>query len=292
MNLNFDTFQPRPLPSPLLAGGPSPAPAPGEKPPARAPATLPVRLGREEAPESRWGAGVLVALVVHGVALATALTVSTEREAAKAAVESTPTLVFFAPRAPAAVAAAPTVAPATRPAAPRAAQRKALVAPRAVPPPVVAAAPKAPEPAETEAVPSEAQVEVSAAATAPAAVAAGGAGVGTVVGDGRPGAAFGSGDGAVEVGQLAQAPRLRTQIAPRFSREAHARHVEGTVVVRIIVDAQGRVEADQSRIVRSVPELDAAVLSAVSRWTFTPGIGRDGRPVRVYLTIPFKFSLR
>jgi protein TonB len=41
---------------------------------------------------------------------------------------------------------------------------------------------------------------------------------------------------------------------------------------------------------RSVPLLDGAALDAVSRWRFTPALN-NGRPVRVWVAIPVRFSL-
>ena len=60
----------------------------------------------------------------------------------------------------------------------------------------------------------------------------------------------------------------------------------------VVLGRQGRVEPEHTRIIRSVPELDAAAVSAVSQWRFSPAIGRQGRPVRVIVEIPVQFSLK
>jgi len=56
--------------------------------------------------------------------------------------------------------------------------------------------------------------------------------------------------------------------------------------------SDGRIEPEHTRVVRSVPALDAAALSAVGQWRFTPALGHQGRPVRVIVEIPVNFSLK
>ena len=75
---------------------------------------------------------------------------------------------------------------------------------------------------------------------------------------------------------------------PDKSREAG---IEGTVYIRFIVDAQGRVI--QTEIVRGVnEELDSEtrrVVKMMPQWT--PG-RQDGKAVPVYFMLPVKFSLK
>jgi protein TonB len=44
------------------------------------------------------------------------------------------------------------------------------------------------------------------------------------------------------------------------------------------------------RVLRSDPALDAAVLTAVRQWRFTPA-RKDGRPVESTITVPISFQL-
>ena len=85
---------------------------------------------------------------------------------------------------------------------------------------------------------------------------------------------------------------MLAQVKPRYPRRAKADGIEGLVLVRIIIGTDGRVEPEHTRVIRSVPELDAAAISAVSQWRFSPAIGRQGRPVRVIVEIPVQFSLK
>ncbi|HZH15075.1 MAG TPA: TonB family protein, partial [Archangium sp.] len=111
--------------------------------------------------------------------------------------------------------------------------------------------------------------------------------------DGREGGLVGAtGGAALELKQVARAPEVLQQLKPRYPRRAKADGIEGLVLVRIIIGADGRVEPEHTRVIRSVPELDAAAISAVSQWRFSPALGRQGRPVRVIVEIPVQFSLK
>jgi periplasmic protein TonB len=64
-------------------------------------------------------------------------------------------------------------------------------------------------------------------------------------------------------------------VKPRYPNDAFVNKTEGTVLVEIVIDAEGRVV--RARIVRSVPGLDEAALQAVRQWHFTAP--HAGRPV-------------
>ncbi len=165
--------------------------------------------------------------------------------------------------------------------------------PRA-PTPLPAMAPVEPvleRPAEA-AVPEEAAVEGG--------TAAGVAGVGGVIGglvggvlDGREGGLVGATGGeALELKQVAQAPRVLQQVRPHYPQRAKADRLVGLVVVRVIIGIDGRIEPENTRVLRSVPGLDAAAIAAVHQWRFSPALGHQGRPVRVIVEIPLQFSLK
>jgi protein TonB len=46
-----------------------------------------------------------------------------------------------------------------------------------------------------------------------------------------------------------------------------------------------------ARVLRSIPALDEAALSAVSRWQFTPTVV-NGAPVAVLMTVTVNFTLQ
>lgn len=101
-----------------------------------------------------------------------------------------------------------------------------------------------------------------------------------------------SGDEAVDLKQVSRPPAVLEQVVPQYPRQARSQGIEGLVLVRIIIGIDGRVEPERIRIMRSVPELDAAAMAAVRQWRFSPAIGRHGRPVRVIVEIPVQFSLK
>jgi protein TonB len=116
--------------------------------------------------------------------------------------------------------------------------------------------------------------------------------VGGVLG-GREGGLVGASEGtALELAQVARPPAVLEQVAPRYPRQARSRGIQGLVLVRIILGVDGRVEPGHTRVLRSVPALDAAALSAVSQWRFSPALGHHGRPVRVILEVPIQFTLK
>jgi protein TonB len=72
---------------------------------------------------------------------------------------------------------------------------------------------------------------------------------------------------------------------------ARRRGYEGTVVLAVLVNAQGKVE--DSRVRRSCGHdiLDEAALKAVQNWLFEPG-KRGNRPVSMWVNVPIRFQLR
>ena len=76
----------------------------------------------------------------------------------------------------------------------------------------------------------------------------------------------------------------------KYPAEASQKHQQGTVMIKFVVAADGRVR--QAEIIRSAsPSLDKEAMRIVSvmpKWI--PG-KQDGRPVAVYYTLPIKFKL-
>ncbi|MDT8322824.1 MAG: energy transducer TonB, partial [Bacteroidota bacterium] len=66
--------------------------------------------------------------------------------------------------------------------------------------------------------------------------------------------------------------------------------IEGTVVVRVLLDKNGRVE--KTEILKSIGGgCDEAAVDAIRSLRFTPGLQRE-KPVRVYISIPVHFRLQ
>jgi protein TonB len=87
------------------------------------------------------------------------------------------------------------------------------------------------------------------------------------------------------------APRVITQVKPTFTADALIRKIQGTVVLELVVRANGL--PSDIRIVRSLDPggLDEQAVVAASQWRFEPG-RLAGTPVDVVVTIMLDFWIR
>ena len=121
-----------------------------------------------------------------------------------------------------------------------------------------------------------------------------GNGIGTGVGPGRgagfgPGSGGGFGGGAYRIGGGVSAPSILSKVEPEYSEEARKAKWQGTVVLSLVVDDQGRPQG--LKVVRSLGlGLDQKAIEAVEKWRFRPGM-KDGKPVPVMATIEVNFRL-
>jgi periplasmic protein TonB len=83
-------------------------------------------------------------------------------------------------------------------------------------------------------------------------------------------------------------PRKIHDVPPAYPEIARAAHIEGTVILEATIDERGVVT--DARVLRSVPLLDNAALTALRQWRYTPTL-LNGVPVRVLMTVTFRFSL-
>ena len=67
--------------------------------------------------------------------------------------------------------------------------------------------------------------------------------------------------------------------------------VEGTVFVKFYIDKKGNVDPNRISIIKGLPALNEAAISAVKKSKWKPAQQRDMR-VGVYQTIPIKFELK
>lgn len=123
-----------------------------------------------------------------------------------------------------------------------------------------------------------------------------GEGVGTGIGPGRgpgigPGSGGGIGGGVYRPGGNVTAPRVITDVKPTYTSEALSQKVQGTVVLELVVQADGR--PSDIRIIRSLDPggLDQQAIIAASQWRFEPG-RRAGKPVDVLVTLMLDFRIR
>ena len=96
------------------------------------------------------------------------------------------------------------------------------------------------------------------------------------------------GTGTGPVMDYDQAPRPIKITRPTYPQEAFIKKIEGTVVVEILIDIQGRVV--RARVIQSVPLLDAAAIQTVYQWVFSPAM-KHGRPVPTLAHAPVAFHI-
>jgi protein TonB len=76
-------------------------------------------------------------------------------------------------------------------------------------------------------------------------------------------------------------PKLLRTAIPEYPKAAYETGREGTVVLEILIDAEGRVV--DARVTKSITQFDRAALACVSQWRFMPA-QRRGRPVQAKAT--------
>jgi protein TonB len=116
----------------------------------------------------------------------------------------------------------------------------------------------------------------------------GGVGVGHGPGAGA-GTGGGIGGGVYHVGGGISAPTAVSAPDPEYTEEARRAKTQGTCVLWLIVDSQGRPR--DVRVVRGLGYgLDAKALDAVRQWRFNPSM-KDGKPVDVQISVEVAFHL-
>jgi TonB family protein len=93
-----------------------------------------------------------------------------------------------------------------------------------------------------------------------------------------------------EPGNGVSAPILVKEVKPQYTADAMRAKIEGVVKVRCVVETDGStgdVEVTQPLD----PGLDQEAVKAVRQWRFKPGT-KDGKPVRVRVTLELTFTLR
>jgi protein TonB len=116
----------------------------------------------------------------------------------------------------------------------------------------------------------------------------GGVGVGHGPGVGA-GSGGGIGGGVFKVGGGISAPQPVSTPDPEYTEQARQAKTQGTCVLWLIVDDQGRPR--DIRVVRGLGfGLDTKAIEAVKQWRFEPAM-KDGRPVNVQISVEVGFKL-
>jgi len=90
--------------------------------------------------------------------------------------------------------------------------------------------------------------------------------------------------------ELTRKPKIVHYSVPQYPESARKKAIEGTVLVLVTINREGRVE--QARVTKSVdPALDKAALAAARQCEFSPPY-LNGHKVKATMNIPFKFKLK
>jgi len=92
------------------------------------------------------------------------------------------------------------------------------------------------------------------------------------------------------VWQVERVPKLLYAAVPEYPEMARLACIEGTAVVRVVVDTVGNASRAELYASSGCRSLDDAALAAAQLCRFTPGY-QGGRPVAVWVNVPFRFRL-
>ncbi|MFQ5525152.1 MAG: energy transducer TonB [Thermoanaerobaculia bacterium] len=89
-----------------------------------------------------------------------------------------------------------------------------------------------------------------------------------------------------------QAPVRVSSTRPAYPEEARKERIQGTVVLRTVIDERGRVTSAEVVEEKSIDreDLRQTAIEAVEQWTFEPAI-LEGEPVAVYYHLTINFRL-
>jgi TonB family protein len=94
---------------------------------------------------------------------------------------------------------------------------------------------------------------------------------------------------AYRVGGGVKAPSLISKVEPEYSEEARAAKISGSVLLKVVVDVDGK--AKDIEVVNALGlGLDEQAVLAIQRWKFKPG-EKDGVPVPVMAQIEINFKM-
>ena len=113
-----------------------------------------------------------------------------------------------------------------------------------------------------------------------------GTGKGAGIGDGS-GTGYGGGEG-----QPVVPPRLVHFAKPEYPSAARQSGVEGTVIVRVLVDLNGDVAMSDVYESSGSNILDEKAASSANEWEFAPAKDKLGRNMKCYVFVPINFCLR
>ena len=92
----------------------------------------------------------------------------------------------------------------------------------------------------------------------------------------------------VRVGGTVKPPTRTRVVPPVYPAAARTGRTQGVVILEAIIGVDGKVRS--TKVVKSIPMLDAAASDAVKKWEYQPTLVA-GRATPVIMTIPVNFKL-
>lgn len=83
-------------------------------------------------------------------------------------------------------------------------------------------------------------------------------------------------------------PKMKSHPRPNYPQAAFVKGIQGTVKLRILINALGQVV--HVAVEQSIPGLDSEAIRAIRHWTFEPAV-RGGRPVPAAIVSPVAFRI-
>tara|TARA_Y100000588_G_scaffold302625_1_gene324957 strand:- start:178 stop:870 length:693 start_codon:yes stop_codon:yes gene_type:complete len=93
----------------------------------------------------------------------------------------------------------------------------------------------------------------------------------------------------VRVGGNISPPTKTQDVPPVYPPVAQSARVQGIVILEAVIGPNGNVT--EVKVLRSVPLLDEAAITAVKQWQYTPTL-LNGVPVPVIMTVTVNFTLQ
>jgi TonB family protein len=113
--------------------------------------------------------------------------------------------------------------------------------------------------------------------------------LGSTPSNGPVSASSGAANRRVKAGDGVKPPTKLVDVKPIYPEDARAAGIEGVVILGIVIGEGGSVI--ETRVLRSIPELDQAAIDAVIQWQFEP-TRLKGEPVEVEMNVTINFTLR
>ncbi len=86
-------------------------------------------------------------------------------------------------------------------------------------------------------------------------------------------------------------PKPLYSVPPKYPEEAKNERVQGVVVLRVVIDTDGKV-LDVSPLEDPDPRLTKSAMESVRLWVFQPALDSSGKPIKVVASIAVNFKLK